>query len=54
MIVFRKSSRVVVKCKEEVPWTVDGEYGGSYKTTRVSNIKKAVSIVLKDKSSVIS
>ena len=54
MIVFRKSSRVVVKCKEEVPWTVDGEYGGSYKTTRVSNIRKAVSIVLRDKTSVIS
>jgi YegS/Rv2252/BmrU family lipid kinase len=54
MIVFRKSTRVVVKCSEEVPWTVDGEFGGSYKTTRVSNIKKAVSIILKDKSSVIS
>lgn len=53
MIVFRKSSRVVVKCREEVPWTVDGEFGGSYKTTRVSNIRKAVSIILKDKSAVV-
>ena len=52
MIIFRKSTRVVVKCNEEVPWTVDGEYGGSYKTTRVSNIRKAVSITLKDKHSV--
>ena len=50
MIVFRKSSRVVIKSKEEVPWTVDGEYGGSFKTTRVSNIRKAVSMTLKDKS----
>ena len=49
LIVFRKSSRVVVQCRDEVPWTVDGEYGGSYKTTRVSNIRKAISIVLKDK-----
>ncbi len=50
MIVFRESSRVVIKSKEEVPWTVDGEYGGSFKTTRVSNIRKAVSMTLKDKS----
>ena len=50
MIVFRKSSRVVLKCQEELPWTVDGEYGGSYKTTRVSNIRKAVSLTLKSKS----
>ena len=50
MIVFRESSRVVIKSKEEVPWTVDGEYGGSFKTTRISNIRKAVSMTLKDKS----
>lgn len=51
MIVYRKSQRVVVKCEEEVPWTVDGEYGGSYKVTRVSNIRRALSITLKDKGS---
>ena len=50
LIVFRKTSKVSIKCKEEVPWTLDGEYGGSYKSTRVYNIKKAVSIILKDKS----
>ena len=50
MIVFRKSSRVVVQAAEELPWTVDGEYGGSFKTTRISNIRKAVSLTLKDKS----
>ncbi len=50
MIVFRKSSRVVIRSEEELPWTVDGEYGGSYKTTRVSNIRKAVSMTLRNKS----
>ena len=54
MIVFRKSSRVVIKSEEEIPWTVDGEYGGSFKTSRVSNIQKAVSIILKDKRPVLS
>ncbi|MCR5214350.1 MAG: YegS/Rv2252/BmrU family lipid kinase [Eubacterium sp.] len=51
MIISKKSSKIVVKCREEVPWTVDGEYGGSYKVTRVSNIRRAAAIVLKDKSS---
>lgn len=50
LIVFRKTSKVAIKCKEEVPWTLDGEYGGSYKNVRVYNIKKAISIMLKDKS----
>lgn len=53
MIVFRKSSRVVIQSEEELPWTVDGEYGGSYKTTRVSNIQKAVSMTLKNKSALL-
>ena len=50
MIVFRKSSKVIVQSEEELPWTVDGEYGGSYKLTRVSNIRRAASITLRDKS----
>ncbi len=50
LIVFRKTSKVAIKCKEEVPWSLDGEYGGSYKNVRVYNIKKAISIMLKDKS----
>lgn len=53
LIIYRKSSRVVVQSRDEVSWTVDGEYGGSYKTTRVSNIRKAVSITLKDKSTLL-
>ena len=49
LIIFRKASKIAIKCKEEVPWTLDGEYGGSYKNTRVYNIRKAISIMLKDK-----
>ena len=48
-IVFKESSRVVIKSEEEIPWTLDGEYGGSYKTARIINIQKALSIILKNK-----
>jgi len=50
-IVFRKASRIVIKCPKKVSWTLDGEYGGSYKVTRVSNIHKGVSLVLRDEPS---
>lgn len=47
-IIFRKATRIAVKCSEVVPWTVDGEYGGSMKTARIVNIRKAVSLTLKN------
>ena len=48
-IVFKESSRVVIKCEEEIPWTLDGEYGGRFKTTRIINIQKGLSIMVKNK-----
>ena len=48
-IVFKESSRVVIKSEEEIPWTLDGEYGGSFKTTRIINIQKALSIMVRNK-----
>ena len=49
LIIFRRTSKVAVKCNEEVPWTVDGEFGGNHKTARIANIRKAVSLMLKEK-----
>ena len=54
MIIFRKSSRVVIKSEEPVPWTVDGEFGGEFSTTRITNMRKAVSIILKDKTAYLA
>lgn len=39
-----KASRVVIECEEEIPWTVDGEFGGNKKEVVVSNSKQAVSM----------
>ncbi len=50
LIVFRKTSRVIVRGKDKIPWTCDGEFGGSYKTAKIANIRKAVSLTLEDKS----
>ena len=49
LIIFRRTSKVAVKCVEEVPWTIDGEFGGNHKTARISNIRKAISLMLKEK-----
>lgn len=39
-----KASRVVIECEEEIPWTVDGEFGGNKNKVVVSNSKQAVSL----------
>ncbi len=49
LIIFRRTSKIAVKCVEEVPWTIDGEFGGNHKTARISNIRKAISLMLKEK-----
>ncbi len=39
------TSRLRVTCAEEVPWTLDGEYGGSPRTADIENCRHAVTIV---------
>ncbi|MFV0342792.1 MAG: diacylglycerol/lipid kinase family protein [Anaerocolumna sp.] len=36
---------ILITSTEKVPWSIDGEYGGEYKTTNISNIQKAISII---------
>ncbi len=54
MIIYRKASRIVIECDDLLPWTCDGEFGGEYKTTRITNIRKAVSMTLKDKTAYLA
>lgn len=44
-IVHLKSSGLKITSSEKMKWTLDGEYGGKYKTVSISNINKAVSIL---------
>ncbi len=44
--VYRTASRIMVRAAEPVAWTVDGEYGGTYKDCRILNLHKALPIML--------
>lgn len=48
MYCFR-TSRLTVETKQEVPWTLDGEYGGAPKKVEIRNIKQAQTIIVPEK-----
>lgn len=39
------TSRLTVTCAEEMPWTLDGEFGGAHKVAVIENLPRAVEIV---------
>ena len=41
-----KASRVVVESEEEIPWTLDGEFGGSLSKVEILNQKQALTLML--------
>ncbi len=43
-ILFLKTSKVKLTSPEEVPWTLDGEYGGSHKMAMINVLSKAIEI----------
>ena len=49
-IYKRKASKVTVISRKPVAWTTDGEFGGIFKRLVIQNRKRAISIILKDKS----
>lgn len=48
MFFESKASKVVIHSQEEISWTVDGEYGGTYKDIEIQNMKQALTILLED------
>ncbi len=44
-VVTFKTSKLEITCTEEIPWTTDGEYGGSYSHTIIENFQRAIQIV---------
>lgn len=44
-----KVSEIKFICSEEVPWTLDGEFGGKNKEVVIKNYHKALSILLNEK-----
>lgn len=45
-----KSSRVEIEAEEEIPWTLDGEFGGEHSHVVISNNKQAVNIRIAEES----
>ncbi len=41
-----KASKIVIECDEEIPWTIDGEFGGNKKTAVIENVRQAFDIYL--------
>ena len=46
MIEAFKTSAMTVIAEEEIPWTLDGEYGGEHTRVEIQNLKHAVEIML--------
>lgn len=44
-----KTSEIFFESLEEIPWTLDGEYGGSHDTVTVKNLNKALQIMVPEK-----
>ena len=45
LVTSYRTSRLKITCEQELPWTLDGEFGGAPKTAEILNCQKAVSIV---------
>lgn len=50
MIYTYKSDHIRIESKEPIDWTMDGEYGGSFKNVDIRCEKRAVSIRISEKS----
>lgn len=46
-ITYKQVSKVSLKSEEDVEWTLDGEFGGSFKETSIEVINKAITIMSK-------
>lgn len=49
MVYSFKSNKIRFLAKQEVPWTLDGEFGGKHTEITIRNIHKAVEIVVPSK-----
>ncbi len=42
-----KTSYIKAKCRDEVNWTLDGEFGGTYTDVEIKNVQKAFPIMVR-------
>ncbi len=41
-----KASKIVIECDQEIPWTIDGEFGGNKRIAIIDNVRQAFDIYL--------
>lgn len=44
-VVSFEAGRVTITCDRAIPWTVDGEYGGTFAVSQVENCQRAITMV---------
>lgn len=44
-----KTDKLIIECKEDVAWTLDGEFGGEHTYVEINNLNKALDIVVNPK-----
>ena len=44
-----KTSAITVESAEEIPWTLDGEFGGKHKTVSIRNAFQALHLIIPDR-----
>lgn len=49
MYVF-KTGEILLESREEIPWTLDGEFGGQHDTVKIINKKQALKIMIQSDS----
>lgn len=44
-----KASAITIESKEEIPWTLDGEFGGKHKAVSIRNAFQALHLIIPDR-----
>lgn len=44
-ILCFKTQRIEIECENEIAWTIDGEYAGTYKSVNIHNLKQKIKIL---------
>lgn len=44
-VVSFEAGRVTITCDRAIPWTLDGEYGGTFAVSQVENCQRAITMV---------
>lgn len=48
LLISFKASKITVTCDEPVSWTLDGEFGGQLESVEISNLNKAIEIMVSE------